>query len=150
MTYKCSSAGDAHSTAMAVFHILSTYTWDAKAVMVLAALAVNYGEFWLTVQLHAVNPLAESLALLKQMPEIIQHTDVLKARFDAINNLIRATLDITKSIVEFNELPSDYISADTPDMTLAMTHIPTAVYWVVRGVVACISQTIGLIGLGHE
>ncbi|KAL0920971.1 hypothetical protein M5K25_007992 [Dendrobium thyrsiflorum] len=150
VTYKCSGAGDAHSTTMAVFHTLSTFTWDAKAVMALAALAVNYGEFWLTAQLHAVNPLAKSLALLKQIPDIIEHTHVLKARFDAINNLITVMLNVTKSIIEFTELPSDYISPDSPDMTMTMAHIPTAVYWVIRGVVACISQTIGLIGIGHE
>ncbi|XP_020571416.1 protein SIEVE ELEMENT OCCLUSION B-like [Phalaenopsis equestris] len=150
VTFKCSGAVDAHSTTMAVFHTLSTYTWDAKAVMALAAMAVNYGEFWLTTQLHSVNPLAKSVALLKQIPDIIEHTDVLKARFDAINNLIRVMLDITKSIVEFTELPTDYISLDSPDMITAMTHIPTAVYWVVRGIVACISQTVGLIGIGHE
>lgn len=135
---------------MAVFHILSTYTWDAKAVMALAALAVSSGEFWLTVQLHTVNPLAKSLALLKQVPDIIEHTNVLKPRFDAINNLIRVMLDVTKCIIEFTELPSEYISPDSTEMGIAMTHIPTAVYWVVRGVVACISQTISLIGIGHE
>ncbi|KAG0455233.1 hypothetical protein HPP92_024208 [Vanilla planifolia] len=150
VTYKCSGGGDAHTMTMAVFHSLSTFTWDAKAVIALAALAENYGEFWLTVQLHNVHPLAKSLVLLRQAPDIIEHTDVLKPRFDAINNLIRVMLDVTKCIIEFTELPSEYISTDSPDMAMAMTHIPTAVYWVVRGVVACISQTVALIGVGHE
>ncbi|KAL0906636.1 hypothetical protein M5K25_025147 [Dendrobium thyrsiflorum] len=150
VTYKCSSGGEAHTTTMAVFHVLSTYTWDAKAVMALAALAVNHGEFWLIAQLHTVNPLAKSLALLKQVPDIIEHTNVLKPRFDAINNLIRVMLDVTKCIIEFTELPSEYISPESPEMGTTMTHIPTAVYWVIRGVVACISQTIALIGIGHE
>ncbi|KAK8924006.1 hypothetical protein KSP39_PZI019263 [Platanthera zijinensis] len=150
VAYKCSFGGDAHTTTMAVFHILSTYTWDAKAVMALAALAVNYGEFSLTAQLHGVNPLAKSLVLLKQIPDIIEHANVLKPRFDAINNLITVMLDVTKSIIEFTDLPSEYISSESPEMETAMAHIPTAVYWVVRGVVACMSQTIALIGIGHE
>ncbi|KAH0453836.1 hypothetical protein IEQ34_018160 [Dendrobium chrysotoxum] len=100
--------------------------------------------------LHTVNHLAKSLALLKQVPDIIKHTNILKPRFDAINNLIRVMLDVTKCIIEFTELPSEYISPESPEMGMAVTHIPTTVYWVVRGIVACISQTITLIGIDHE
>ncbi|KAJ0972808.1 hypothetical protein J5N97_020767 [Dioscorea zingiberensis] len=150
ITSKCSGGGEAHATTLALFHTLSTYTWDAKLVLVLAAFAMIYGEFWLTAQLHTVNPMAKSLALIKQLPNILEHSDILKPRFDAISNLIKAMLDVTKSIIEFRELPSEYISLDTPDMTLTMAHIPTAVYWTIRGAIACVSQIIGLIGLGHE
>ncbi|PKA54490.1 hypothetical protein AXF42_Ash000324 [Apostasia shenzhenica] len=150
VTYKCSGGVDAHTIAVAVFHSLSTYTWDAKAVMALAALAINYGEFWLTVQLHSVNPLAKSLALLKQLPDVIEYTDILKPRFDVISNLVMVMIEVTKCIISFTELPSDYISPDSSEMAKTMAHIPTAVYWVIRGVIACISQNISLIGFGHE
>ncbi|XP_072978771.1 protein SIEVE ELEMENT OCCLUSION B [Typha angustifolia] len=150
IAYKCSSGGDAHATTLAVFNLLTNYPWDAKVVLALAAFAVSYGEFWLTAQLHTVNPLAKSIALLKQLPDILEHTDVLKPRFDAVNMLIKAMLDVTKCIIEFKELPTEYISPESPDMSMAMNHIPTAVYWTVRSVVACASQVIGLIGLGHE
>ena len=53
-------------------------------------------------------------------------------------------------IVELKELPSEYISLESPDMSMAIAHIPTAVYWTIRSVVACSSQIIMLIGLGHE
>ncbi|WOL11313.1 hypothetical protein Cni_G20075 [Canna indica] len=150
ITCKCSGGGEAHATTMVLFNSLAHYTWDAKVVIALAAFAVSYGEFWLTAQLHTVNPLAKSVALLKQLPDILEHTDALKPRFDGLNNLIKAMLDVTKCIIQFREIPSEYISPDNPDMSMALTHIPTAVYWIIRSVVACASQMISLIGLGHE
>ncbi|CAL9092511.1 unnamed protein product [Musa acuminata var. zebrina] len=150
ITCKCSGGGDAHGTTLVLLNSLANYTWDAKVVIALAAFAVSYGEFWLTAQLHTINPLAKSVALLKQLPDILEHTDALKPRFDTINNLIKAMLDVTKCIIQFKELPSEYISPDTPAMAMALAHVPTAVYWTIRSVVACASQIVSLIGLGHE
>lgn len=119
-------------------------------VLALSAFAVSYGEFWLTAQLHNINPLAKSVALLKQLPDILENTDALKPRFDALTSLVRAMLDVTKCIIDLTELPTEYISSETPALTMAITHIPTAVYWTIRSVIACASQIIGLIGVGHE
>ncbi|KAL5998265.1 hypothetical protein ACLOJK_009204 [Asimina triloba] len=147
---KCSGGGDAHGTTMAVLHTLASYRWDAKAVLALAAFAVSYGEFWLTTQLHTVNPLAKSVALLKQLPDILEHTDTLKSRFESLNILIKAVLDLTMCIIQLTELPPEYITSDTPPMAMAIAHIPTAVYWIIRSIVACASQITSLIGIGHE
>lgn len=124
--------------------------WDAKVVIALAALAINYGEFWLVAQLYPTNPLARSVALLKQLPDILEHGDSLKPRFEALTTLIKAMLDVTKCIVEFKELPSQYITLETPALVTATAHIPTAVYWTIRSIVACASQIMNLIGMGHE
>ncbi|EHA8586513.1 putative protein SIEVE ELEMENT OCCLUSION C [Cocos nucifera] len=149
MKYNYTSGRDAHATTLSLFNMLSSYPWDAKVVLVLAAFAVNHGEFWLTVQLQTVNPLAKSMSLLKQVPDIIEHTDVLKPRFDTISNLIKAMLDVTNCIIEFKELPSEYISPDSPDMSMAMAHIPTDAYWTVRSAVACATQITMLMGPVH-
>ncbi|KAJ9169434.1 hypothetical protein P3X46_017634 [Hevea brasiliensis] len=145
-----SGGGDPHATTMAIFQLLSSYSWDAKVVFAISALALNYGEFWLVAQLYHTNPLAQAVALLKQLPDMFERADALKPKFEAINNLIRATLDVAKCIVEFKELPSQYITADAPEILTATTHIPTAVYWAIRSIVACTLQIIGLTGLGHE
>lgn len=116
----------------------------------MAAFAVNYGEFWLVAQLYSSNPLAKGLAILKQLPEILEYTDTLKPKFEALTNLIKAMLDVTKCIVEFKELPSQYITPDTSELVTANAHIPIAVYWTIRSIVACASQIMGLIGMGHE
>lgn len=147
---KCSGSGDAHATTVSIFNILTSYSWDSKVVLALAAFAVNYGEFWLVVQLYPSNPLAKAVAFLKQLPEILERAEALKPKFEALNNLIKVMLDVTKCIVEFKELPSQYITADTPARVTATALIPTAVYWTIRSIVACASQIMGLIGMGHE
>ncbi|XVE54577.1 hypothetical protein DITRI_Ditri03aG0092700 [Diplodiscus trichospermus] len=147
---KCSGGGDAHATTMVLLNTLSSYSWDAKVVLTLAAFAVNFGEFWLIVQLCTTNSLAKSVALLKQLPDILEHSQNLKPQFDALNKLIKAMMDVTRIIIEFTELPSQYISSDVPPMYIATTHIPTAAYWTIRSVVACAAQIASLVGLRHE
>ncbi|KAK4762508.1 hypothetical protein SAY86_008276 [Trapa natans] len=150
MSCKCMSGGDAHATAVNIFHILSNYNWNAKAVLALAALAVNYGEFWLVIQLYPANTLAKGIAALKQLPEILERADALKPKFDALTSLVGAIVKLTKCIIEFSELPSQYISPDTPELAAGIAHIPMATYWIIRSIIACNSQIIGLIGMGPE
>ncbi|XP_030531296.1 protein SIEVE ELEMENT OCCLUSION B-like [Rhodamnia argentea] len=147
---KCSGGGDAHGTTMAIFNMISAYSWDAKLVLALAAFGVNYGEFSLIVQLYPSNHLAKSVALLKQLPDMLEHSSSLKPQFDALNNLIFAMVDVAKCIIQFSELPPQYISSEVPPLSTAMTHIPTAVYWTIRSIVSCASQIASLIGLGNE
>uniref|UniRef100_A0A6N2L7D7 Sieve element occlusion N-terminal domain-containing protein n=1 Tax=Salix viminalis TaxID=40686 RepID=A0A6N2L7D7_SALVM len=148
---KCSEGGEEdHATTLAIFNLLSNYSWDAKVVLALAAFAVNYGEFSLVAQIYLTNPLAKAVALLKQLPEIIERAEDLKPQFEALTNLIRAMTDVAKCIVELKELPSQYITPDTPEMLTATAHIPTAVYWIIRSIVACTSQIVALVGMGHE
>jgi hypothetical protein len=150
MSCKCSGGGDAHATTLAIFNLVSNYTWDEKLVLALAGFAVNYGEFWLVAQLYLTNPLAKAVALLKQLPDIIERADNLNPKFEELTTLIKAVMDVARCIFEFKELPSRYITPDTPEMLTATAHIPTAVYWTIRSVVACASQVMGLIGMGHE
>lgn len=150
ITYKSSSGEDAHATTLSIFNQLSYFPWEAKLVITLAAFALSYGEFWLLAQIYSSNQLAKSVAILKQVPVILEHSASLKPRFDALNNLIRAMTDVTKCIIEFKGLPSVYISHDAAPLVTAMAHIPTAVYWTIRAVIACASQISSLSSLGHE
>ncbi|CAM8976588.1 unnamed protein product [Rhodiola kirilowii] len=149
MVCKC-SGGDAHGTAVAVLNMLSCYTWDAKLVLALSAFAVNYGQFWLVAQFYSTNQLAKSISILKQLPELMEHSNLLQPRFDAVRGLIKAMIDVTKCIVEFKGLPHKYIAPDVPEYAAAMSHIPITVYWTIRSAIACVSQIAGLTGLGHE
>ncbi|XP_022134745.1 protein SIEVE ELEMENT OCCLUSION B-like [Momordica charantia] len=146
---KC-SGGDAHATTMAILNLLSNYSWDAKVVITMAAFAVSYGQYWLLAQLYTTNLLAKALALLKQLPDVIEHSNSVRPQFDALNKLIQAMLNVTKCIVEFTELPSQYISHDTPAMSVAIAHFPAAAYWTIKSVVACMSLIESLVGLSHE
>ncbi|KAM7483127.1 hypothetical protein LguiB_007710 [Lonicera macranthoides] len=150
LSCKCSGGADAHSSTMTILSMLSSHKWEAKVVISLAAFTVNYGEFWLVAQLCPTNPLAKSVALLKQLPDIIEHSYSLKSRFDTINNLIKAILDVTKCIIEFKQLPAQYISEETPPLSLAIAHIPIAAYWTIRSMVVCASQITSLLGMSYE
>ncbi|KAI3886115.1 hypothetical protein MKX03_029834 [Papaver bracteatum] len=142
--------GDAHVITLNFLNLLSSYSWDAKVVLTLAALAVNYGEFWLVAKINQTNQLAKSIAILKHLPYILEHSDSLKPRFDALKNLIKSMMDVTKCVVQFKSLPPQYINPDTSEMSIFIAHTPTAVYWTMRSVVAWDSQIVSLIGFVHE
>ncbi|KAL6325596.1 hypothetical protein AAG906_023441 [Vitis piasezkii] len=150
IAYKSLGGGDAHATTLSIFDLLTSYSWEAKLVLTLSAFAVTYGEFWLLAQISSSNQLAKSMAILKQVPIVLEYSGLLKPRFDALNNLIKAMVAITRCIIEFKELPPMYISQDVSALATALTHIPTAVYWTIRSVVACATQITTLTSMGHE
>ncbi|KAG6716117.1 hypothetical protein I3842_04G031100 [Carya illinoinensis] len=148
--YKAIGGSDAHQTTLSIFHLVSSFAWDAKMVLALAAFALNYGEFWLLAQIYSTNQLAKAMAFLKQVPGIIEHAGLLKPRFDALSDLIRAVLEVTRTVVEFKELPSAYITQEVPALSSAFAQIPTAVYWTIRSIVACAAQISSFTSLGYE
>ncbi|KAG7954385.1 hypothetical protein I3843_11G013900 [Carya illinoinensis] len=150
LSCKCSGGGDAHATTMALLNTLTSFSWDSKVVLTLVAFAVNYGEFWLVAQLCTRNPLAKSVAFLKQLPNIVEYSSSLKAQFEALNKLIKAIMDLATCIVEFTELPSQFIWDDTPAVKAVTSHLPAATYWTIRSIVACSTQIASLIGLRLE
>ncbi|KAJ7013975.1 protein SIEVE ELEMENT OCCLUSION B-like [Populus alba] len=150
IAYKALGGTDAHATTVSLFNMLTSYSWDAKLVLTLSAFALNYGEFWLLAQIYSSNQLAKSMAILRQLPSIMEHSGPLKPRFDAINNLIKVMMDVARCVVEFKDLPPAYISNEVPALSTAMAHIPTAVYWTMRSVVACAAQITSLTTMGHE
>ncbi|KAM7509859.1 hypothetical protein LguiB_008734 [Lonicera macranthoides] len=150
MAIKSLGGTDGHTTTVSLLNMLSSYPWDAKLVLTLAAFALNYGEFWLLTQIYSTNQLARSMAILKQVPIIMEHSGPLKPRFDALNRLIRTVLELTECIVAFEQLPVMYITPDVPALSNAIATIPTAVYWSMRSIIACASQISNLTSMGHE
>ena len=146
---KCLGSRDAHASTMGILGMLSSYSWEAKVVIALAAFATNFGKFWLLAQVYATSPLAKSVAMLKHIHETLEQVDQLGPKFEAISNLLKAMLDVTNCIVEFHELPSQYIDPEAPEMLAASNLIPSAVYWTIRSIVACATQILGIIGLGQ-
>ncbi|CAJ1786192.1 unnamed protein product [Sphenostylis stenocarpa] len=138
----CKTLGgvDEHSTTVAIFDVLTMYNWDVKIVLALAAFTVTYGEFWLLVHVHGTYQLAQTLGILKQLPSIMEHASSLKPRFDTLNHLVNITLEVTKCIIGFHGLPTQY--------TTAYNYIPIACYWILRSIVACTAQIRSLTTLG--
>ncbi|KAA3456404.1 protein SIEVE ELEMENT OCCLUSION B-like [Gossypium australe] len=149
LSSRCSEGGDAHATTMAIFNMLSCYSWGAKVVLTLAAFAVKFGEFWLISQLYTSNSLAKSMALLN-LPDILENSQTLKPYFDALSKLTNAMVDVTECIVELTELPSKYIPIDEPPLSTTMDDIYSATYRIIRSVVACARKITGLVRIRHE
>ncbi|KAJ1395696.1 Sieve element occlusion, N-terminal [Sesbania bispinosa] len=150
ISYKTLGGVDAHTTTVGIFDMLTIYKWDVKLVLALAAFALSYGEFWLLANIHDTNQLAKSMAILKQLPGIMEHASSLKPRFDTLNDLVKVILEVTKCVIEFNDLPTQYIPQEVSAYTTASNYIPIASYWCVRSIVACAAQITSLTTLGYE
>lgn len=146
-TCKC-AGGDAHTSTMAILNMLGNYSWDAKVVIALAAFAVTYGELWLVMLLSDTNPLARSIAVLKQTPEISEIKGVLEPQFAPLNDLIKVMVDVAKSLIEFRLLPSKYISPDDVPLATSVNQIAITTYWTIRSVVAAGAQIATNFGIG--
>ncbi|KAK7815167.1 protein sieve element occlusion b [Quercus suber] len=144
---QCKTPGEeiAHKTTMSILNKLSRYSWDAKAVLTLAAFALEYGDFWLLAQLHPSDQLAKSIGILKRVPVILRCPGLQKHRraLVELNNLIKATLEVIECIFELEKL-SIYDTRDVPALLIAMDRIPVNVYWAIITVVACSTKMCGL------
>ncbi|KAF5198033.1 Sieve element occlusion b [Thalictrum thalictroides] len=122
-----------------IHDVLSKYAWGVKPVLALAAFAMIYGNFWLTVQMHSTNPLANSVTVLKGILNISNlSTTVLKSWFDNLHDAIKAMTDMIHSILEFYDFPSELITSEDLHMHSEAECISrTGVNWIIKTVVAC-------------
>ncbi|XP_020222813.1 protein SIEVE ELEMENT OCCLUSION B isoform X2 [Cajanus cajan] len=139
----CKPAGEeiAHKTTMTILVKLSNYEWDAKAVLTLAAFAMEYGEFWLLAQHQPTDPIAKSVAFLKRVPVLTRPAAVQKHRQAIIelNNLVKTTLQVIELIFELEKLTS-FDTKDVPALLPAIEQIPVDVYWAIITIVAIVTQ----------
>uniref|UniRef100_A0A7N0TFB8 Protein SIEVE ELEMENT OCCLUSION C n=1 Tax=Kalanchoe fedtschenkoi TaxID=63787 RepID=A0A7N0TFB8_KALFE len=139
---------DVSARTMALFDLLGCYRWDAKVVIVLAAFAMTYGEWWLIMQLHLQSHLAASIANLKRLPtdaRLLQH------KFKAIRSvLFHRVMDLTRSIIRFYTLPTDIIQLDGEAKSQANPQVYAAAYWVIRSTLMCSSRIVNLVSAKYE
>ena len=138
---------------MSLLHSLTTYAWDTKVVITFAAFAQQYGQFGLLAHQYTTNPLAKSVAIIMELPEIMTRQDILKQKFDAIHDLIDKMLDVTKCIIEFRDVQtshSQHVITQELEMLINTAHISTAAYWTMRAAVMCAAMILNLIAIGHE
>lgn len=124
-----------------VFDMVVKYPWEDKVVLALLAFALKYWEFFHPLQLLATNPIAKYVVQLKQLLHVSE-------REPLISTLLNVVIDVVKSINKLNDLPSEYISRDKPPFSEAP--IPTTVCLAIQGIVACSSQSIGLVNIDHQ
>lgn len=123
-----SSGTKEHLTTVTIFNMLAIYKWGVKLVLTLFAFAWNYGQF----------------------DAQTEHGAPLKPQFNILKDLIGTALEVTHCVIEFNELPSKYITLEVPALSSAMAQIPSAAYWTVRSIVVCTYQIVSFNSKGYE
>ncbi|KAL5139144.1 Protein SIEVE ELEMENT OCCLUSION B [Glycine soja] len=140
----CKPQGEeiAHITTMAILVKLSNYEWDAKAVLTLAAFAMEYGEFWLLAQNQPTDSIAKSVAALKGVPVLTRPAALQKHRqaITELNNLVKTTLLVIELIFELEKLTT-FDTKDVPALLPAIEQIPVDVYWAIITIAAIVTQT---------
>ncbi|PON78094.1 Sieve element occlusion [Trema orientale] len=137
----CKPPGEefAHKSTLGILNKLSKYSWDAKAVLTLAAFALDYGDFWLLAHLNRSDQLlSKSLAILRRVPVLLKPVDLQKHRqaVAELNSLIIATFQVIEIVFELEKL-TGYDPIDVPALSQARHHTPVGVYWAIITIVAC-------------
>ncbi|KAF5182806.1 Sieve element occlusion c [Thalictrum thalictroides] len=143
----CSGNRDLHTKTITLFDMLGNFSWDAKMVIALAAFVSNYGELLLTIQLYPQNPLALSVAMLKQLPN---NLSAFRPQLKALRVLVQSIVDATKCIIEFEALRRQHIKIDEKETFTTKSYIYIAAYWVIRSTLTCSSLVTDLTANNQE
>uniref|UniRef100_A0A7N2L7I1 Protein SIEVE ELEMENT OCCLUSION B n=2 Tax=Quercus lobata TaxID=97700 RepID=A0A7N2L7I1_QUELO len=124
----------AGETTLSILKKLSSYSWDAKAVLTLATLALDYGEFCLLAKTQSSDQLAKSMGTLKGVPVLFERLKKHSQAVDDLKKVIKATVEVIKCIIDLTKL-SNYAKKD----------VAVAVYWAIETIVASTTQLCYLI-----
>ncbi|XP_052203918.1 protein SIEVE ELEMENT OCCLUSION B-like [Diospyros lotus] len=148
---KCSGASTTSEVAIGLLESLRSYSWEAKAVITLAAFAANYGFYFSISQLHgSSDSFSKSMAFLQLSPNLLKQTP-LKLKPKALK-VVDAILDLANYIVEIKAFQSKYVSNKMVTSFFA-THeddLVKAVYKSIQSTVACASILMNTVALGNE
>jgi len=147
MLCRCSVEGDINSRVINLFDVIGKYSWDAKVVLVLAAFAVRYGEFWQLMQLYRGNNLAALVSSIKQLPCNLKP---LKLQIKALTLLVETMMDVAMCIIKFEYLPLQHVEHGNHMFQVTKSQIYEAAYWIARSCLACFSQLKNFTTKQHE
>ncbi|XP_059461643.1 protein SIEVE ELEMENT OCCLUSION B-like [Corylus avellana] len=88
MTCKAPGVETAHKTTISILNKLSTYSWDAKAVLTLAAFALDYEDFLALAKPHSSHQLVESAEIGELNKIIIDMLDIIDSILCASDLLV--------------------------------------------------------------
>ncbi|XP_042477771.1 protein SIEVE ELEMENT OCCLUSION B-like [Macadamia integrifolia] len=97
---------DAHEVTVALLDSLHDYSWAAQVVLLVAAFAISFGEFWQTVEPPSTTEedhQSRSICLLKRPHCLMQVTDSMKSGLESIKTLVERIWELTKWLVEFEK-----------------------------------------------
>lgn len=108
---------------LAIFLKLSSYRRTTQVVLVLSALALQYGEFWYISEA----PSAQSTGLLKGLSSLkkkLISEENKKAAITHLNEVVNDLLELTTSLVGLYKLVNEHRGKHMPELTKACLTIP--------------------------
>ncbi|KAG6718437.1 hypothetical protein I3842_04G149500 [Carya illinoinensis] len=141
---KAPGGGNELKTTISILNKLSSCSWTEKAVLVIAAFALDYGDFWGLAQSNEVlDHLAKSVGITNRVPAMSKCPDLKKCqRVIEVRKLIENTLEVIRLIAELeatSTLAEKFYRNMLATGTLAKC-IPVHVFWAIITVVACTTQ----------
>nr|KYP65124.1 hypothetical protein KK1_011353 [Cajanus cajan] len=139
----CTPRGEQHArrTTMLILEQLRHYSWDAKALIVQAAFAVEYGKFvYLCPAVTATewNVVERSLADLNGVVVVQQNTQQHLSYFSSV---VKKVMQVIECITEWKRLISSrHDIKDVPALAETLHQIPVVVYWAIFTFVTCTGQ----------
>ena len=117
---------------------MESYSWEAKAAIILAGFASNLGFYCLVAQLYEEShPFAKSLALLQLPPNILKQSS-LKAKFEELLEIFEVVLGLIK----------DTVTVKIQSQSVSENYLVKAVSLITQSIVACASEMLSLVAKG--
>lgn len=126
-----------HQTTMWILQNLRSYSWDAKAIITLAAFTLEYGNYLHLSRAAVADTLGSSLRQLNQV-----HTRKVPAD---ITKLVTFIVHAFQHLKEWATWADEgYEPEEVPSLTEALQHVPVAVYWTIAAIVASTGNLVGV------
>ncbi|CAL5208251.1 unnamed protein product [Lathyrus oleraceus] len=132
-----SAAHCVHQTTLWILQNLRSYSWDAKALITLAAFTLEYGNYLHLTRVTATDPIGNSLRQLNQIQTRNISTDITELVSFIVHKLLHLKEWATWSA-------EGYDPEDVPALTEALQEIPVFVYWTIASIVASTGNLVGV------
>ncbi|XP_027365703.1 protein SIEVE ELEMENT OCCLUSION B-like [Abrus precatorius] len=132
-----SAAHCVHQTTLWILQHLRCYSWDAKALITIAAFSLEYGNFIHLYRFTTTDVLGNSLKQLNQV-------QTRKISAD-LTELVTYIVQVFQHIKEWATWSAEgYDPEDVPALTEAFQEIPVVVYWTIAAIVASTGNLVGV------
>ncbi|TKY51877.1 SIEVE ELEMENT OCCLUSION B protein [Spatholobus suberectus] len=127
----------AHQTTLRILQQLSGFSWDAKAIIALAAFSLEYGEFWRLDRIQTSDQVGNSLKELNQVQSRKVPADMI--------DLVTVLVGVLNHINQWARWYAvGYDTEAVHSLQAAMQEIPLVVYWTIAAIVASIGNLVGI------
>ncbi|KAF7852049.1 hypothetical protein BT93_L1138 [Corymbia citriodora subsp. variegata] len=130
MTCEATRGKNLSESLSMIFQKLSSYQWTTQVLLVLAAFALHYGNFWYISEAPSDvgGGNALSTCLLKGLSSLkkkLRSDENMKAAVIPLNNVVNDLLELTNSLVGLYKLLNQHRGKHVPGLADAFREIPT-------------------------